>query len=60
MGDKNITSHDQRGGITAFEVNVRGPQQQHTGLPLRVKWAVAVTTVVGVVATIVLGVLQIT
>ena len=64
MDKKSVTSHDQQGGITAFEVDVKQGNGngnhlvKKRGLPLWAKWLVAICTVGALVAVIIFGVLS--
>ena len=56
MRDKKVTSHNQQGGITAYEVNAGDNSRR--SLPLWATWLVGAATVAGVIAAVVFGIQQ--
>ena len=63
MGKKNITSHNQKGGITTYEVNIKQSGSTNTitkikDLPLWVKCLVAICTIGAFIVAIIFGVLN--
>lgn len=48
MDEHNVTSHNQRGGITAYTVNISNSLKAH-GLPLWLQLLVAASTIVGAI-----------
>ena len=57
MPDKRVTSHNQKGGITADTVNM-GERRQSGRFPDWAKWTGLFVTMVGVIGMIVFGILQ--
>ena len=58
MAKKTVTSHDQKGGITAFEVNVNRASSQSevrrsAPLPRWLQWFVALAAIVGAIAAVI-------
>lgn len=56
MRDKKVTSYNQQGGITAYEVNAGDNSRR--SLPLWAKWLVGAATVAGAIAAVVFGIQQ--
>ncbi|MCH7573327.1 MAG: hypothetical protein IH891_10465 [Planctomycetes bacterium] len=58
MEKKTVTSHDQKGGTTAFEVNVTRASGEsragrHAPLPRWLRLSVAIAAIVGVIAAVI-------
>ena len=60
MEKKTVTSHDQKGGTTAFEVNVNRASGEsragrHAPLPMWLRLSVAIATIVGVIIAVIVA-----